>query len=83
MLDGHGITDIREALAAKHPEADPPATLAAALQTFDDAGRSDPVVIRGWTLEAYRTIYQKMLSIGDYANALKAVKLIYDIAGKT
>jgi hypothetical protein len=37
-------------------------------------------VRRGWCLEAYRHLYQKMLSSGDYIGAMKAVKEISSIA---
>ena len=80
MLDGHSSTDIFEALAAEHPNADPSAAIDNALESFHAVATADLTVLRGWSLEAYRNLYQKMVDMGDYANATRCVKAIYDIS---
>jgi hypothetical protein len=44
------------------------------------AGDFDPQKIRGWCVEATRFLYQRMVEIGDFAGALRAVKTLSDLA---
>lgn len=44
--------------------------------------QADRTVIRGWCLEALREMYRRMVDIGDYAGALKAIKELMHYANK-
>ncbi len=37
-------------------------------------------MIRGFCVEAYRTLYQKAFDMGDYGTAIKAIKLLEAMA---
>ena len=83
LLDGHRDEDIREALAFRWPEINRDAVLAEVIQYFEEAATCDKTVLVGWALEAYRDLYRRMVAIGDFANALRAVKELAALAGKT
>jgi hypothetical protein len=76
FLDGHTAAEIREAINQRHgktaKQAD--ALIAKVLDHFEEIGTADNTVIRGWGLEAQRHLYQKMVEIGDYANAARLVR---------
>ena len=74
ILNAHSEPDILEALKAKHPEADPQRTLAAAVDEITSIGNEDPAFTRGWALAATRELVRKMIKDGDFANALKGIK---------
>lgn len=50
------------------------------MQHFEEIADADPKVIRGWCLEAFQELYRRMMTIGDYANALRAVKELYRVS---
>ena len=77
---GHDETQIREALQKEYPKADYAATLAKVMEHLQNVGAADPVTINGWCFEAARDLYQQMVEIGDYANALRAIKEIHRLA---
>ena len=77
---GHDEKQIREALAAKYPDADPAKTLRAVMEHLANVGAADPQVIDGWCFESARDLYQKMVEVGDFANALRAIKEIHRLA---
>ena len=77
IVDGHSNTDIFEYLNENGIRG------AAAREIFEKAlekfmkSTQMPTEIRlGWCLEAYSRLYQKLLSSGDYAGALRAVQEI-------
>lgn len=82
LLEGHRDSDIKEAIANRWPEADGKALINSAVDHFVLAARCDRRVIIGWALEAYRDIYRRMIDIGDFANATKAVKELVALATK-
>jgi len=74
FLKGHADQDILEAIAEKFPGQPIPAIITAALDQFRAIGRTDEHLIRGWCREAARELYRNMVEIGDFGNALKALK---------
>jgi len=80
MLQGASGAQILEAIAVKFPEIQPAELLTAAGNHFEKISNADPRLIRGWCFEATRDLYRRMIEIGDYANALKAVKQLRDFA---
>ena len=74
MIDGLRTADIQEALQVSYPDADADACILNAVKHFEQTAGADVTVIRGWCLEAYRTLYQKMVSIGDFMGALRTIK---------
>jgi hypothetical protein len=57
-----------------YPDENPDELVRAAIAQFETTARADVNVIRGWCLEAYRELYRRMIEIGDYPGALRAVK---------
>ena len=80
ILEANNESDIREALAQKHPEADARATLDAAVQEITAIGDEDPGFTRGWALAATRELVRRMIEIGDFANALRGIKQAAQLA---
>ncbi len=80
MLEGNRCEDVAEAIKANYPSADPGELIQKAGDHFGTVARADASVIRGWCLEAYRETYRKMVDIGDFANALKAIKELMNYA---
>jgi hypothetical protein len=82
MLEGNRSEDIAQALRAKFPDEEPTALLNAAADHFATVAQADPLVIRGFCLEALREMYRRMVDVGDYAGALKALKELMAYATK-
>ncbi len=80
ILRGYGEKNLRDALATYYPGESVEALITEAGAHFASAGQADPTMIRGFCIEAYRTLYQKSLDIGDFTTALKALKLLENIA---
>ncbi|MDX9862470.1 MAG: hypothetical protein RBS99_16285 [Rhodospirillales bacterium] len=80
VLDGHDEHHIREAILTEWPDADPPAILAAAVDRIAASSNFDEALILGFCLESTRHLYQKMLAIGDFSGALKAIQQLHKFA---
>jgi len=78
MLQGASGAQIMEAFAEKYPLLNAGEALATAGDHFEQIASADPRLIRGWCYEATRDLYRRMVEIGDYANALRAVKQMRD-----
>src|SRR5690242_20058871 len=74
MLEGNRAEDITEAIKNSFPHEDPAALINAAGDHFATVAEADNGVIVGWCLEAYRELYRRMVAIGDFPGALRAVK---------
>jgi hypothetical protein len=74
LLEGNSTDDVAEAIAAAYPDTDPKTLLTAAGDHFAAVAHSDPAVIRGWALDALRELYRRMMAIGDFSGALRAVE---------
>lgn len=82
VVAGNSETDIREALAEKFPGSDPVKCLTAVMVRLKSSGDADRDVVFGWCVESTRDLYRRMVEIGDFANALRAVKQMSDLVNK-
>lgn len=82
LLEGNRAEDIAQAIAKTFPDQDPAALLNAAGDHFAAVAQADPLVIRGFCLEAYRELYRRCFDIGDYQGGMKAVKELMAYATK-
>jgi hypothetical protein len=82
LLDGHRQNDIAEAIATRWPDADPAELTTAAVDHFAAAANYDLGVLVGFTLEAYRDLYRRMVALGDLPNAAKVLKELLATAAK-
>lgn len=74
LIEGHRDSDIREAIKEKWPDLDPKQVQLVAVERIRAAAACDDDVIIGFALLAYRDLYKRMVKIGDFAGAAKAVK---------
>jgi hypothetical protein len=82
LLEGNTLAETLEALRLQYPEADLQKAVLYAMEQFRKAARQDPELLIGWSLAATQDLCRKMNSVGDYAGALKAIKLLTEIIGK-
>jgi hypothetical protein len=81
ILAGATKRDIAEAITQSWPDAQPSPLILAAVEEIRAGGRLDAQVVRGFCAEATRDLYRRMVEIGDFAGALRAVKQLADMAG--
>lgn len=79
-LAGNSEHDIRGAIKEQFPDADATPLIVAAITKFEEAGAINTDIVLGFCMEAYRDLYRRMLEAGDCEGALKAVKLMADLA---
>jgi hypothetical protein len=82
ILEANDERDIREAIRKEYPDANEGAVLAAAVKEIEAIGSESPDFTRGWALAATRELVRKMIEVGDYANAMRGIKQVHDLAGK-
>jgi len=74
--------DILEAISKEYPDANEGAILAAAVKEIEAIGAESPDFTRGWALAATRELVRKMIEVGDFANAMRGIKQVAELAGK-
>jgi hypothetical protein len=73
LVEGHKAHDVEQAIRSRWPELDPHLLFTQAIEHFANTADSDTVHVVGWALEAYRDLYRRLVGIGDYTGAMKAV----------
>jgi len=76
LLTGASEQQIHEALSQRYPNVDPGHAMQQVQAHLVAAGQPHPDAINGWCLMAYRSLYQKMLAVGDLDGCRKVVKEI-------
>lgn len=78
-----GLTnhEIEEAVGHYFPGEEPEAIGLELAEQMREAGRSDPLLVRGFCVLAARDLYKQLRDVGDFQGALRAVKLLRDMAG--
>jgi hypothetical protein len=82
MIAGQREADIEEAVATQFPRQSAKKLIEAAVDHFQEAAHCERNVILGWSMEAYRALYRKLLEIGDYHGAMKAVASLQKLASE-
>lgn len=80
VLTGAREKEIVEAIAAHWPDADMRPLIAGAIDDLVKAGEFDGTIVRGWCVEATKQLYRQMAEIGDFAGALRAVQLLWNMS---
>lgn len=80
VLAGSTAQDIREAVEHHFPGEDSQGLLAAVMIGLEQTARFTPDVVIGWCFESCRDLYRRMVEAADYAGALRAVKMMADLA---
>ena len=78
-IKGGTESDIRMAIRESYPESDVDLLIITALEQFEKTGLQPKRVMLGFCIEATRDLYRRMVEIGDYANALRAIKQLHDL----
>lgn len=79
VLSGATEYEIAEAVAAQWPGTELRPLLAKVLCELAEAGVTTAPLVLGWCIEATKFLYQRMVDIGDFAGALRAIKQIADL----
>jgi hypothetical protein len=83
ILSGATERDVTEAVTHSYPATPAAPLLQAAVRQIREAANFDPLTVRGWCVEATRDLYRRMVEIGDFTGALRAVKQLADFARAT
>jgi len=82
VIDGAGGSDIKEYLKVKGlTEKEAAKRLDKALDDLQKTAKVEQDLTLAWCLEAMREVYRKMLTVGDYPAASKAIIHIATLAG--
>lgn len=81
LVAGHREQHVVEAIEHHWPDQDMRGLMLAVVGRLKKAGEWSGVAVRGWCFEAAKDLYRRMVEIGDFAGALRAVKQIHDMAG--
>jgi len=81
VVAGATKRDIEEAISKQFPSDPAMPLILAVMGQLHEAGQFDAQTIQGWCFEAYRELYRKMVEVGDYTGAVRAVKQIVDLSG--
>jgi hypothetical protein len=80
ILAGAADRDVAEAIAAAWPGTESRPAIAAAIERIAESANFSQALVAGFCLEATRELYRRMLEIGDFSGALKAIKQLSDFA---
>ncbi len=79
VVAGQSEHDIVEGVRS-HFGADAKTLLIMAMKRLAQSSRFEEEVVIGWCVEATRELYRRMVEIGDFAGALRAVKQMREMA---
>ena len=79
ILEGASEYDITEAMQQAWPDANQTAILLGAIEKIREASRLDPTTVRGFCVEATRDLFRRMVEIGDFPGALRAVRQLREL----
>lgn len=80
ILAGHSEYDIMEAAAQAFPAADLTTMLRTAANRVAASANPNYEFVLGFAIEATRDLYRRMVEIGDFTGALRALKQLHDFA---
>jgi replicative superfamily II helicase len=83
ILEANSETDIREAIRQQmetRNKKEEDEYITKAVEEITAIGKESEDFVRGWTIAATKEIVRKMIEIGDYANALRGIKQVEQLA---
>ncbi len=80
IVSGATETDIATAVIESYPQHDGTKLLLAALGRIRESARIDSEIVAGFCIEATRDVYRRMVECGDFTGALRAIRLLRDLA---
>jgi len=79
IIDGNSAYDIEQSIRETWPDASVQQLALAATQKLIDAAKITPDVVKGFCIEATREMYRKLVEIGEFAQALRAIRQLWDM----
>jgi hypothetical protein len=79
LLAGASKADITETLAKEYPAYNARDLIMTVLESFQSTASTPAEVTYGWLIESNRECYRRLLSLGDVAGALAALKQIHEL----
>lgn len=79
VIQGATEHQVKQAIADQWPDIDAMPLITQVIEDLKKQGELDVLSVKGWVFEASRELYRKMVDIGDFAGALRAVKQIHDL----
>ena len=80
VLTGATEHDVVDAIKQAWPEDDAVPLITAAIDRLRAAGDFDHQIVLGWCFEATRDMYRRMVDIGDFPGALRAIKQLAELS---
>ena len=80
IIEGATEYDIGEAMQQAWPDANHAGILLAAIEKIRESNEIDPHTVLGFCFEATRDLYRRMVEIGDFPGALRALKQLAQFA---
>ena len=80
MIEGQSGHHIMQAIVSEMPDMKPAKLLSAAAEKLETTAEVNASFVQGWCLEATRDMYRRLIEIGDYPNALRAIKQLREIS---
>jgi len=82
MVEGYRVEDISQLIERDFPDEDREHLFLCVGEYFASLSRANPSVLTGWCYDATRELYQRMLAVGDFTGALRAIKQMRDFQPK-
>ena len=80
ILEGATEYDILEAMQQAWPDGNHASILLGAIEKIRESSRLDPTTVRGFCVEATRDLFRRMVEIGDFPGALRAIRQLRELA---
>ena len=80
IIQGATEFDIREAMQQAWPDASHADILLSAIEKIRESNEIDPQTVKGFCFEATRELYRRLVEIGDFPGALRALKQLAQFA---
>ena len=81
ILAANDERDVREAIKKEYPGVDENDAIRAAVKEIEAIGAESADFTRGWALASTRELVRKMIEVGDFANAMRGIKQVAELAG--
>lgn len=80
MLEGNSVFAIEAAIRETYPGADPQPLMLHAARELIESSKVPRDLMMGWCFQATRLLFARMVDVGDFAGALRAIKQLDDLA---
>jgi len=82
IIEGNSAHDITEAIANTFPGAPVELLIIAAGKQLRESATFDLELVAGWAIASTRELYRRMVAMGDYVGAMRAITLTLTLSEK-